>query len=571
MTAVGDGHFELNMGPVAAGDLYSYRLNDGPARPDPRSLSQPLGVHRPSAVVWPQDFQWSDQDWRGIPQSQLIIYEMHVGTFTPEGNLDGAINRLPDLVDLGVTAVEVMPLAPYPGRRGWGYDGVALFGVHESYGGPQAFQRFVDACHRHGLAVILDMVYNHLGPEGNYLSEFGPYFTERHHTPWGAAVNYDGPDAGPVRRFVTDNVRHWIHDFHVDGLRLDAIQTIIDDSDETIIAEVARVAREESLLVGRPLHVIGETDENDARLITDRDQGGSGLSAIWSDDFHHAVHAYLTGDRFSYYNKFGDPRQIALALQKNFVFDKTPVMAGAADQENPGSRLPTDRFVLCIQNHDQVGNRAKGDRLSTMVTPAANRLAVGLLLLAPGIPLLYMGEEYAERNPFPFFSDFQDPGLGRAVVAGRKREFVSVGCKGDFPNPQDAATYQSAILSWNWSDPVQASMRRLYQSLLRARRRSPALQQTTLPQVDFAENAAGGAVLTLLRQSPDQTDRVIAFFNLTDRIQSFTLPETAQRVSLAFSSQEDRFTGLQNGEVVPGQLHPHEFQVFATTTEHFRS
>ena len=321
LTAIGDEHFEGTVAQVSAGELYAYQLNEGSARPDPRSLSQPLGVHRPSAVVWPEEFCWSDQNWRGIPQSQLVLYEFHVGTFTRDGNFDSAIERLAELVDLGVTAIEVMPVASFPGRRGWGYDGVALYAVHESYGGTSAFQRFIDACHRHGLAVILDMVYNHLGPEGNYLREFGPYFTERHHTPWGAAVNYDGTDAGPVRRFVTDNVRQWIHDFHIDGLRLDAIQTIIDDSEETIVAEIARIAREEAASLGRPIHIIGETDQNDAKLITPVEEGGWGLTAVWSDDFHHAVHAYLTGERGGYYADFGQPQQIAKALRENFVFD----------------------------------------------------------------------------------------------------------------------------------------------------------------------------------------------------------------------------------------------------------
>ena len=493
------------------------------ALPDPVSRFQPEGVHGPSRVVDPHAFEWTDDDWRGIPLADYAIYEMHVGTFSEEGTLDGAIRHLPELVELGVTAVEVMPIAQFPGERNWGYDGVGLYAVQNSYGGPEAFRRFVDAAHAHGLAVILDVVYNHVGPEGNYLGAFGPYFTDRYRTPWGSAVNYDGPDSDEVRRFVVDNALHWITEYHVDALRLDAIHGIYDFGAMHLLRELADAARAAGARLGREVRVIGESDLNDPRVV----RAGAdawGLDAQWSDDFHHAVHALLSGERKGYYEDFGSVAHVAKALRDRFVYDGRHSAHRRRRHGAPATDVPSERFVICIQNHDQVGNRATGDRLSTLVSFEQRKLAAALLLLAPYVPLLFMGEEWGETNPFLYFADHGDEGLVDAVRKGRREEFKAFGWGEDVPDPFAAETFERSRLDrGKASRGEHAAVRALYRELLHLRRRERALRPggaayrvTADPVGDGAagilrtelEAPAGGIWLALFNLSPAEAAEV---------------------------------------------------------------
>src|SRR6059036_3109316 len=376
-----DGVFTATLGDLAPGTRYKYRLDGERYRPDPVSRWQPEGVHGASAVVDPQRFLWTDQDFRGHAPSDLVIYELHVGTFTAAGTFEAIVPHLPALADLGVTAVQLMPVAEFPGSRNWGYDGVHLYAPQSTYGGPRGLRRLVDACHARGLSVVLDVVYNHLGPEGNYLAEFGPYFTDRYKTPWGGAVNFDGPDSAGVRRHFIENARAWVREFHVDGLRLDAIHSIFDTSPVNILTEAADAAREEARQLGRPLHVIAESHDNDRRIVRPSADGGLGLDAVWSDDFHHAVHARLTGERGGYYADFTDPALLPRAVAEGFAFQGQSSEYFGGPRGTPSADLPGEHFVIFVQNHDQVGNRAQSDRLWSIVRFEALKVAAALIVV----------------------------------------------------------------------------------------------------------------------------------------------------------------------------------------------
>jgi len=559
------GYYSHTEADVAEGQRYAYRLNGGPERPDPCSLWQPDGVHRPSAVLYPRRFAWTDHTWKGVPREELVFYELHVGTFTPQGTFDAVIPRLPELRELGVTAVELMPVGQFPGTRNWGYDGVHPYAAQNSYGGPYGLARLVDACHAAGLALFLDVVYNHLGPEGNYLREFGPYFTERYRTPWGSAINYDGPDSEPVRDFVLDNVRTWLEEFHVDGLRLDAVHAVYDLGARPILRAVQEAADEVSQRTGRRTYVIAESDLNDPRLLLPPERGGCGLDAQWSDDFHHAVHAYLTGERGGYYADFGAARQLAAVLERPFLYagEYSPFRRRKHGAPPP-PELTGDRFVVCVQNHDQIGNRARGERLDALLrSPAERRLAASLLLLSPHLPLLFMGEEYGEENPFAFFCSFGDANLVRAVREGRRREFEGFLWAGEVPDPHAEETFAAARLSWSWPQGTpRAGLRRLYADLLAARRAWPALRDFTCRAARLLPDE-GGAVLELVRggstPEPGRTAQVYA--NLTDRHQP--LPEGARPPGrLLFSSEAARYSGARAADAPEWELLPHECVVF---------
>ena len=458
------------------GDDYRFSLDGGEPRPDPVSRHQPGGVHGPSRVVDPSCFSWSDGGWRGRPMNELVLYELHVGTFTPEGTFDAVIPRLNELADLGVTAVELMPVAEFPGARNWGYDGVDLYAAHHAYGGPEGLARLVDAAHARGLAVILDVVFNHLGPEGNYLSLYGPYFTDRYATPWGSAVNFDGAGSDNVRRFVVDNALAWITDHHVDGLRLDAVHGIFDAGPVHILQELVARVKAQGAALGRNVLVIAESDLNDPRLVREPARCGYGLDAQWSDDFHHAVHASLTGERSGYYEDFGALRQVGDALVDRFVYTGARSEHRGRRHGAPAGDVPRDRFVVCIQNHDQVGNRATGERLGALVSPARLRLAAALLLLSPFVPLLFMGEEYAEPAPFQYFVSHGDAALVEAVRTGRTQEFASFDWTGAVPDPQADTTFRRSRLDWSArSREPHAQTLRLYRDLLAFRAAEPAL------------------------------------------------------------------------------------------------
>jgi maltooligosyltrehalose trehalohydrolase len=432
---------------IEPGALYLYRLDGGVERPDPASRHQPHGVHGPSRVVDPR-FEWTDGQWSGLPLRDYILYELHVGTFTPQGTFDAVIACLDRLQDLGVTALELMPIAQFPGSRNWGYDGVYPFAVQDSYGGPDGMKRLVDACHRAGIAVVLDVVYNHLGPEGNYLADFGPYFADTYRTAWGAALNFDGPWSDEVRRYFIENALTWIREFHIDAFRLDAVHGIFDQSARPFLEELAEAVRGESKAAGRPLYLIAESNLNDPRFARPVEEGGLGLDALWNDGFHHALHALLTGEREAYYVDFGRFDQMRKSLREGFVFTGDYSVYRRRRYGRSSRALPTEGLVVYVQNHDQVGNRAHGDRLSTLVGFEALKLAAGAVLLSPYTPLLFMGEEWGETAPFAYFIDHSDPGLVEATRKGRLEEFAHLKQERHIPDPADESTFGCAKLNW---------------------------------------------------------------------------------------------------------------------------
>lgn len=478
MQASANGSFWVKVSGVAPGARYLYRLDGEKERPDPASRSQPDGVHAASEVV-DLSFPWTDQHWTGLSLHDYIIYELHIGTFTPEGTFDAAIAHLDRLHDLGITAIEVMPVAAFPGSRNWGYDGTHIFAVHTAYGGASALKRFVDACHQRGMAVVLDVVYNHLGPEGNYLWDYaGPpyFFTTRYQTPWGAAINFDGAYSDEVRRFFLHNVLQWIDEFHIDALRLDAVHAITDASAVPFLEELAGVVRRCAEQSGRRIYTIAESDQNDPRLLRLPTLGGYGLDAQWSDDFHHVVHTLLTGEKDGYYEDFGSFRQLARVFQQGWLYASDYSPHRKRRHGRPSGDISSGRLVVCTQNHDQVGNRMFGDRLSTLVSFDALKLAACTLVLSPTIPLLFMGEEYGEIAPFLYFVSHGDPSLVEAVRAGRKKEFAAFSWKGEPPDPQSETTFARSRLDHTLrSQGKHRVLESLYRELLHLRKTLPAL------------------------------------------------------------------------------------------------
>src|SRR3954453_20568556 len=458
MEPAGGGGFRAGR-ELEPGSDYGFRLDGCAPLPDPRSHWQPEGPSRPSRVVDHGEFAWTDRRWTGAHLPSAVIYELHVGTFSGAGTFFGVIEHLDHLVALGVTMVEVMPIAAFDGERGWGYDGVSLYAVHEPYGGPVAFKRLVDAAHERGLGVLLDVVYNHFGPTGNHLGQFGPYTADRHETPWGDAVNLDGPDCGPVRRYFLDNARHWFEHYHVDGLRLDAVHALIDDSDRHFLAELADETAALAVHLHRPLWLVAEYPTTTPVGVTSADAGGHGLDAEWRDELHHSVHAWLTGERSGYYAEYGRVADLADAVT------------------GPKEPLARSRFVVCAQNHDQVGNRAKGDRLCHLVDTGRAKIAAALVLLSPFVPLLFMGEEWAASSPFPYFAGPRDPDLDDAVRDGRREEFAGFGWDpSSIPDPIDSTTFESAQLRWDEVNaPEHGSMLEWYRQLIALRRGRPEL------------------------------------------------------------------------------------------------
>jgi len=540
LTGREDGVFERSLAGVGAATRYQYRLDGERYRPDPVSRFQPEGVHGPSAVVDPSRFPWTDQGFRGHSLTDLVFYELHVGTFTAGGTFEAVIPHLPSLVDLGITAIEIMPIAEFPGSRNWGYDGTHLYAPQSTYGGPRGLRRLVDAAHGQGLSVFLDVVYNHLGPEGNYLGEFGPYFTDRYKTPWGSAINFDGPDAEGVRRHFVDNARYWVREFHVDGLRLDAIHSIFDATPVHILTELADAAREEGQALDRPVHIAAESHDNDRKIVLPPAQGGLGLDSIWSDDFHHTVHAALTGEKSGYYCDFAGGRGLARAIAEGFAFQGEPSEYFARPRGTPSADLPGERFTIALQNHDQVGNRAVGDRLSTIVPFAAVKVAAALLFSAPALPLLFMGEEYGETSPFQYFTSHLDPALVEAVRKGRTEEFKSFGWEGAVPDPSEPATFLRSRLNHSLAGaPRHRELREYYRRWMALRRSHPALGAGGKDRAR-AELDATGSVLTLVRQGPGAAGaRLVA--NLTNAPRPFAPPSADWRVLL--DSEDARFAG----------------------------
>lgn len=510
-----------------AGDRYFCVIDGEKTIPDPVSRLLPEGVHGPAEIVDPDGFAWSDAKWEGLDYDDSIVYELHVGTFTTEGTLDAAIAKLPYLKALGVTAVELMPVNAFPGKHNWGYDGVGLYAVQASYGGPEALRRFVDAAHAHGLAVVLDVVYNHLGNEGNYLRMLGPYFTDHHKTPWGEAINYDTAGCEHVRQFVIENALYWVREYHIDGLRLDAVQTIKDDSPRHLLEELQQNVQTLAQELGRKVTVVAETDENDPRYVRPFGSGFD-LQGFWSDDFHHAMHAFFTGERQGYYQDFGAPEQIVVALRDGYVFQGQPFKFwNGVKRGRPAIDVQLPQNVICIQNHDQVGNRAKGERLTTLVPRGARYVAAAVLLLAPHTPLIFMGQEYDETNPFQFFCDFQDPVLQKAVSEGRRREFKDFDFR-EVPDPQDPATFERSRL--DWSKAVETNpMLRWYRELIRLRKRFVTPGERT----SYASYQDG--VLTMM--APGDTPDLILFATL-DPGKQLPAEEEGWNLTLKYKSDD---------------------------------
>ena len=483
LTAGERGWWAAEVPELGPGADYAFRLDGGPPLPDPRSRWQPSGVHGPSRVYDHRAFEWTDHAWRGRPLPGSVLYELHIGTFTPEGTFDAAIGRLDHLVALGVDVVEVMPVAAFPGRHGWGYDGVHLWAVHEPYGGPDGLKRFVDACHRRGLAVVLDVVYNHLGPSGNYLGRYGPYFTDAYRTPWGAAVNVDQPGSDEVRAFVVGNALMWLRDYHLDGLRLDAVHAIQDRRAVHILEELATEVARLTAELGRELFLIAESDLNDPRLITAADAGGYGLTAHWNDDFHHALHALLTGERQGYYADFGAPEALAKVMTRAYFHDGGWSSFRGRHHGRPVdlSRTSGHRFVVFQQNHDQIGNRAAGDRVPGELL----KIGAAALLTSAFTPMLFMGEEWGATTPWCYFTDHQEPELAEAVRRGRRAEFARHGWDpATVPDPQAVETFRRSALDWSELDkPEHAELLEWYRSLIALRRARPELTDPRLASV----------------------------------------------------------------------------------------
>jgi maltooligosyltrehalose trehalohydrolase len=475
-----------------AGSRYGFLIDDEETPvPDPRSQRQPDGVHGFSEVVDHSAFAWSDVEWHPPTLGSAVIYELHVGTFTPEGTLDAAIGRLEYLRDLGITHVTLMPLASAEGDRGWGYDGVALYAPLEAYGGPDAVKRFVDAAHAHGLAVLIDVVYNHFGPSGNYTGKFGPYITDHHKTPWGGAVNFEDAGAAEVRKFFIENALMWLGDYHFDGLRVDAVHAFIDRSATHFLEQLERAVRGLANHTGKNFMVIAESDLNDPRLVTAREAGGFGLDAQWSDDFHHALRTVLADETVGYYADFGSITDLARAITEVFVYQGQYSEHRKREHGRPVGALPANRFLGYIQNHDQVGNRAQGDRLSHLVDIGRVKIAAAMVLMGPFVPMLFAGEEFAASTPFQYFTDFHDRELGRLVSEGRRKEFVAFGWSPEeVPDPQAEETYLRSKLRWDeLQEGVHAEVLDWYRRLIRLRRQEIALTSGELAdtRVSFDE------------------------------------------------------------------------------------
>jgi len=513
------------------GTDYAYRIDGGDPTPDPRSRWQPSGVHGPSRVHDPATLPWTDSAWRGVALPGAVIYELHIGTFTEAGTFDAAIERLDHLVELGIDMVEVMPVAAFPGRHGWGYDGVHLYAVHDPYGGPDGFARFVDACHARGLGVVLDVVYNHLGPSGNYLNRFGPYFSDKHHTPWGQGVNLDDALAGEVRRWIVDNALMWLRDYHVDGLRLDAVHALADDSATHLLEELAAEVDGLSAAVRRPLTLIAESDLNDPRLVTPREAGGYALTAQWLDDFHHAVHTLLTGESQGYYADFAaDPyAAVAKSLTGAFFHDGSWSSFRGRVHGRPldTARTPGYRFVTYVQDHDQVGNRASGDRISASVSPGLLRIGAALVLTSPFTPMLFMGEEWGASTPWLYFTDHEEPELAAAVRDGRRREFAEHGWAAEVPDPQSPETVRASVLDWSEVDEGEhAALLAWHRDLLALRRRCPDLADPRMDRSRVSYDAEAGWLVVTRGEV-----RVVA--NLATAAQHVPLDGAAGEVLLA--------------------------------------
>jgi maltooligosyltrehalose trehalohydrolase len=521
MAPLSRGYFRRTVENLEPGTRYFFQLDGARELPDPASRFQPEGIHGPSEVVDLNQFHWTDQSWQGRTLERSIFYEIHVGTYTAQGTFDALIPHIPELVELGITTVELMPVAQFPGSRNWGYDGVYPFAPQNSYGGPEPLQRFVNAAHEQGLSVALDVVYNHLGPEGNYLNAYGPYFTDRYRTPWGQALNFDGAGSDEVRRFFIENALYWLENYHFDALRLDAVHGIFDFSARHFLTEIKSAVGALSKRLGRMIHCIAESDLNDSRLLLNHEQGGYDLDAQWSDDFHHSVHRLLTGEDRGYYADFGGIGPLAATLRDGWYYKGQYSHYRQRRHGNSPRGIAASQVVVCNQNHDQVGNRAAGERLSSLVNFEALKLAAGITLLSPFVPLLFMGEEYGETAPFQYFTSHGDPELVEAVRRGRREEFAAFGWEAEkaVPDPQDESTFlRSKPDHSRKCEEPHRTLLRLYQNLIRTRR-----------EYDLGDPAPrsvreiGDSALLVLRQA--ERSQQLMIFNFGKSPMALNLPD----------------------------------------------
>lgn len=534
------GYFSFRSEQVAPGTRYRYCLDGQFERPDPASRFQPDGVHGPSEVV-NAAFAWTNDAWSGISLQQYVLYELHVGTFTPQGTFDSIIPRISDLRDLGITAIELMPVAQFPGNRNWGYDGVYPYAVQSSYGGPVGLKKLVNACHQLGIAVVLDVVYNHLGPEGNYLRDFGPYFAHAYKTPWGQAINFDGPHSDHVRRYFLENALRWIDEFHIDALRLDAIHAIVDLSARPFLQELSNSIRAKAHQLGRKVYLIAESNRNDPRVVSPREAGGLELDAVWNDDFHHSLHVALTGEQNGYYRDFRGLEDLASSFRKGFVYDGQYSRYRQRPHGSSSQRVSAHRFVVFAQNHDQTGNRAAGDRLPQLVSFEQLKLAAAAVLLSPFVPLLFMGEEYGEPAPFLYFVSHGDPALVESVCDGRKHYLAKFQWRGDMSDPQDENTFSRSKLNW---DLRTANRHRLlwnfYQQLLRLRRDVAALAR--LDKDSLETTAFADSNVLLLRRS-HESSHIFALLHFAGQRCQIEFPLPAGHWQKMLDSADPRWAG----------------------------
>ncbi|MFH1338608.1 MAG: malto-oligosyltrehalose trehalohydrolase [Candidatus Omnitrophota bacterium] len=544
------GYWRVLVSGASARTRYLYRLNNQRDRPDPASFYQPAGVHRSSQVVDHGSFKWEDSGWDAGPLEKMLIYELHTGTFTAEGTFAAAIDSLGYLEELGVNTLEIMPVAQFPGERNWGYDGAYLFAVQNSYGGPQGLKELVNACHKKGFSVILDVVYNHFGPEGNYIAEFGPYFTEKYKTPWGKAINFDDAYSDHVRAFFIQNALYWMEHYHIDALRLDAIHGICDMSAKHILRELAEEVGEFSRSRGRKFYLIAESDLNDARVVRDEQSGGYGIDAQWCDDFHHSVHALLTGEDTGYYADFGKIGHLVKSLREGFVYSWDYSGYRKKRHGSCSRDIPANRLVAFIQNHDQAGNRMFGERLAGLVPFEALKLAAGVLLFSPYVPLLFMGEEFAEESPFLYFVDHSDPGLIKAVREGRKREFDSFRWRQEPPDPQSIETFLRSKLKWENRDKSKhRAMLDFYKELIRLRKESAPLANLNKNNLKVWGTEEKRL---LFMERWHSVSRVYCIMNFSDREASFFPDFIEGKAGKLIDSSDVRWLGPGSG--MPGTL-----------------
>jgi len=552
-----DGTFSVFAEGLRAGADYYYEFASDRQRPDPVSRFQPHGVHNASQIVDPGAFLWTDRNWKGRALEDFIIYELHTGTFTPQRTFDGIIGRLPYLRDLGITALELMPVATFPGSRNWGYDGAYLYAPHAVYGGPAGLKRLVDACHHEGLAVVLDVVYNHLGPEGNYLSEYGPYFTDRYRSPWGSAINFDGPQSAEVRRFFIDNALYWLTEYHIDALRLDAIHEIFDFGAYHLLHEMADVFHRQAHLLGREAWLIAESDLNDPRVINPPIIGGHGIDAQWNDDFHHSLHTLMTGARNGYFADFGRVEDLRKAITDGFVYDGRRSIYrqrghGASSASNPGRQ-----FVVFNQNHDQIANADAGRRFSELLTLEQQKLAAAILICAPELPMLFMGEEFGASSPFNYFTSFTDPALARAVSEGRRREYEPFFTDRPFPDPQALDTFAGSQL--DWTETARSPHRELialHRALIALRKENRCLSncRKDLTEAELSEGTREDERWMIIRRKDPAGGIALIFCNLSTAALTVPVPPEAPAFALALFTGERRFGGTPAAPLPPAVI-----------------